>query len=170
MENFPLVFWLIPIASICALGMAWYFFRSMMKEDEGTPRMIEIAEYVRSGAMAYLKQQYKVVLIVFIVLASIFAVMAYGFNVQNPWVPFAFLTGGFFSGLAGFFGMKTATYASARTANAARQSLDRGLRIAFRSGAVMGLVVVGLGLLDIAIWFYVCLLYTSDAADDSPPV
>ncbi|KXB40263.1 V-type H(+)-translocating pyrophosphatase [Bacteroidales bacterium KA00344] len=155
MENFPLVFWLIPIASICALGMAWYFFRSMMKEDEGTPRMIEIAEYVRSGAMAYLKQQYKVVLIVFIVLASIFAVMAYGFNVQNPWVPFAFLTGGFFSGLAGFFGMKTATYASARTANAARQSLDRGLRIAFRSGAVMGLVVVGLGLLDIAIWFYV---------------
>jgi K(+)-stimulated pyrophosphate-energized sodium pump len=155
MENFPLVFWLIPIASICALGMAWYFFRSMMKEDEGTPRMIEIAEYVRSGAMAYLKQQYKVVLIVFIVLASIFAVMAYGFNVQNPWVPFAFLTGGFFSGLAGFFGMKTATYASARTANAARQSLDRGLKIAFRSGAVMGLVVVGLGLLDIAIWFYV---------------
>jgi K(+)-stimulated pyrophosphate-energized sodium pump len=155
MENFPFIFWLIPIASICALGMAWYFFRSMMKEDEGTPRMIEIAEHVRSGAMAYLKQQYKVVLIVFIVLAGIFAVMAYGFNAQNPWVPFAFLTGGFFSGLAGFFGMKTATYASARTANAARQSLDRGLKIAFRSGAVMGLVVVGLGLLDIAIWFFV---------------
>ncbi|MGI6242357.1 MAG: sodium-translocating pyrophosphatase [Prevotella sp.] len=155
MENIPSVFWLIPIASICALGMAWYFFRSMMKEDEGTPRMIEIAKHVRSGAMAYLKQQYKVVLIVFIVLSVIFAIMAYGFNAQNPWVPFAFLTGGFFSGLAGFFGMKTATYASARTANAARQSLDRGLKIAFRSGAVMGLVVVGLGLLDIAIWFYV---------------
>ena len=117
--------------------------------------MIEIAEFVRRGAMAYLKQQYKVVLIVFIVLAIIFAVMAYGFNVQNPWVPFAFLTGGFFSGLAGFFGMKTATYASARTANAARKSLNQGLRIAFRSGAVMGLVVVGLGLIDIAIWFLI---------------
>jgi K(+)-stimulated pyrophosphate-energized sodium pump len=127
----------------------------MMKEDEGTPRMREIAEYVRRGAMAYLKQQYKIVLYVFIVLAGIFAVMAYGFNAQNPWVPFAFLTGGFFSGLAGFFGMKTATYASARTANAARQSLDKGLRVAFRSGAVMGLVVVGLGLLDIALWFLV---------------
>lgn len=159
MENFPFIFWLIPIASVCALGMAWYFFRSMMKEDEGTPRMIEIAGHVRSGAMAYLKQQYKVVLIVFIVLAGIFAVMAYGFNAQNPWVPFAFLTGGFFSGLAGFFGMKTATYASARTANAARHSLDRGLKIAFRSGAVMGLVVVGLGLLDIAIWFFILTLF-----------
>ena len=155
MENIPSVFWIIPIASVCALGMAWYFFRSMMKEDEGTPRMIEIAEFVRRGAMAYLKQQYKVVLIVFVVLAIIFAVMAYGFNVQNPWVPFAFLTGGFFSGLAGFFGMKTATYASARTANAARKSLNQGLRIAFRSGAVMGLVVVGLGLIDIAIWFLI---------------
>lgn len=117
--------------------------------------MVEIAEFVRQGAMAYLKQQYKVVLIVFVVLAVIFAVMAYGFNVQNPWVPFAFLTGGFFSGLAGFFGMKTATYASARTANAARKSLNQGLRVAFRSGAVMGLVVVGLGLIDIAIWFVI---------------
>jgi K(+)-stimulated pyrophosphate-energized sodium pump len=155
MENLPLVFWLVPIASLCALGMAWYFFHNMMGADEGTPRMTEIAEYVRRGAMAYLKQQYKVVLIVFIVLAIIFAIMAYGFNAQNPWVPFAFLTGGFFSGLAGFFGMKTATYASARTANAARQSLDRGLKIAFRSGAVMGLVVVGLGLLDIALWFLI---------------
>jgi K(+)-stimulated pyrophosphate-energized sodium pump len=155
MENIPSVFWLIPIASLCALGMAWHFFRSMMKEDEGTPRMIEIAEFVRRGAMAYLKQQYKVVLIVFIILALVFAVMAYGFNVQNPWVPFAFLTGGFFSGLAGFFGMKTATYASARTANAAQKSLNQGLRIAFRSGAVMGLVVVGLGLIDIAIWFLI---------------
>ena len=117
--------------------------------------MREIAEYVRKGAMAYLKQQYKVVLIVFIVLAVLFAFMAYGLKVQNPWVPFAFITGGFFSGLAGFFGMKTATYASGRTANAARKGLDAGLKIAFRSGAVMGLVVVGLGLLDIAIWFVV---------------
>lgn len=155
MENIPSVFWLIPVASVCALGMAWYFFRSMMKEEEGTARMIEIAEYVRRGAMAYLRQQYKVVLVVFIVLAIVFAIMAYGFNAQNPWVPFAFLTGGFFSGLAGFFGMKTATYASARTANAARKSLNQGLKIAFRSGAVMGLVVVGLGLLDIAVWFLV---------------
>ncbi|MBR3027318.1 MAG: sodium-translocating pyrophosphatase [Bacteroidales bacterium] len=155
MENIPVVFWIVPIASIVALVMAWVFFRSMMKADEGTPRMREIAEYVRKGAMAYLKQQYKVVLIVFIVLAVVFAIMAYGFNAQNPWVPFAFLTGGFFSGLAGFFGMKTATYASGRTANAARKGLDSGLKIAFRSGAVMGLTVVGLGLLDIAIWFLV---------------
>ncbi len=151
----PAVFWLVPIASIVALCMAWHFFSQMMKESEGTPRMAEIASHVRKGAMAYLKQQYKVVLYVFIVLAVIFAFMAYVLHVQNPWVPFAFLTGGFFSGLAGFFGMKTATYASARTANAARQSLDGGLKIAFRSGAVMGLTVVGLGLLDIAIWFVV---------------
>lgn len=153
--NIPLVFWLVPVASLVALGMAWYFFRQMKKEDEGTPRMAEIAEYVRRGAMAYLRQQYKVVAIVFVVLAIIFAFMAYGLKVQNPWVPFAFLTGGLFSGLAGFFGMKTATYASARTSNAARKSLNNGLKVAFRSGAVMGLVVVGLGLLDIAIWFLV---------------
>lgn len=155
MNNIPLVFWLIPIASVVALGMAWYFFRTMMKEDEGTDRMKEIAEHVRKGAMAYLKQQYKVVTAVFVVLAIVFAFMAYVLKVQNPWVPFAFLTGGLFSGLAGFFGMKTATYASARTAHGARSSLDKGLKIAFRSGAVMGLVVVGLGLLDIAIWFVV---------------
>ena len=155
MNNIPLVFWLIPIASVVALGMAWFFFRSMMKEDEGTERMKEIAAHVRKGAMAYLKQQYKVVTIVFVVLAIVFAFMAYVLKVQNPWVPFAFLTGGFFSGLAGFFGMKTATYASARTAHGARTGLDKGLKIAFRSGAVMGLVVVGLGLLDIAIWFIV---------------
>lgn len=155
MNGIPTVFWLVPVASIAALSMAWYFFNSMMKAEEGTPRMIEIAEHVRKGAMAYLKQQYKVVLIVFIVLAVIFSLMAYVLKVQNPWVPFAFLTGGFFSGLSGFFGMKTATYASGRTANGAREGLDRGLKIAFRSGAVMGLVVVGLGLLDIALWFLV---------------
>lgn len=151
--NIPLVFWLVPFASVCALVMAWYFFRYMMKDDEGTVRMKEIAGYVRIGAMAYLKQQYKVVALIFVVLCLLFAFMAYVLHVQNPWVPFAFLTGGIFSGLCGFFGMKTATYASARTANAVRNSLDRGLRIAFRSGAVMGLVVVGLGLLDIALWF-----------------
>ena len=155
MYNIPSVFWLVPVASLVSLGMALYFFLQMKSADEGTDRMKEIAEHVRKGAMAYLKQQYKVVTIVFIVLAIIFSIMAYGFQLQNPWVPFAFLTGGFFSGLAGFFGMKTATYASARTANAARQSLDAGLRVAFRSGAVMGLTVVGLGLLDIAIWFMV---------------
>ena len=151
----PFAFWLVPIASIVALCMAWYFFSQMMKADEGTPRMREIAGHVRRGAMAYLKQQYRVVTIVFVVLAVVFAFMAYVLKWQNPWVPFAFLTGGFFSGLAGFFGMKTATYASARTANAARQSLDGGLKIAFRSGAVMGLTVVGLGLLDIALWFLI---------------
>ncbi|MBP3287594.1 MAG: sodium-translocating pyrophosphatase [Prevotella sp.] len=160
--NIPSVFWLVPIASVVALGMAWYFFKSMMSADEGTPRMREIAEYVRKGAMAYLWQQYKVVIMVFAVLVILFAFMAYGLNVQNPWVPFAFLTGGFFSGLAGFFGMKTATYASARTANAARHSLDAGLKIAFRSGAVMGLTVVGLGLLDIAIWFVVLNRFDAD--------
>ena len=155
MENIISVFWIVPVASLIALGMALYFYLQMKKEDEGTPRMREIAEHVRKGAMAYLKQQYKIVAIVFVVLAIVFAVMAYGFQMQNPWVPFAFLTGGLFSGLAGFFGMKTATYASARTANAARKSLDGGLRIAFRSGAVMGLTVVGLGLLDIALWYII---------------
>lgn len=157
------LFWLVPIASVVALAMAWFFFKSMMKADEGTPRMREIAEHVRKGAMAYLKQQYLVVLKVFLVLVVLFAFMAYVLKIQNPWVPFAFLTGGLFSGLAGFFGMKTATYASARTANAARKSLDGGLRIAFRSGAVMGLVVVGLGLLDIALWFIaLSFVYGSD--------
>lgn len=161
--NVTPLFWLVPIASVVALAMAWFFFKSMMKADEGTPRMREIAEHVRKGAMAYLKQQYFVVLKVFLVLVVLFAFMAYVLKIQNPWVPFAFLTGGLFSGLAGFFGMKTATYASARTANAARKSLDSGLRIAFRSGAVMGLVVVGLGLLDIALWFIaLSFVYGSD--------
>lgn len=149
------LFYIVPAASIIALLFAWIFFRRMMRESEGTPTMKEIAQYVREGAMAYLKQQYKVVLVVFIVLAIFFAVLAYGFNIQNPWVPFAFLTGGFFSGLAGFIGMKTATYASSRTANAVSRSLNSGLKIAFRSGAVMGLTVVGLGLLDISIWYLI---------------
>ena len=153
--NIPSIFWFIPAAAVIALLLAWVFYRAMKREDEGTPRMREIAGHVRRGAMAYLRQQYKVVAIVFVVLALFFAYLAYGAGVQNPWVPFAFLTGGFFSGLAGYFGMKTATYASARTANAARQSLDRGLKVAFRSGAVMGLVVVGLGLLDISFWYII---------------
>ena len=153
--NIPSIFWAVPAASVVALGVAWAFYRAMKREEEGTERMREIAAHVRKGAMAYLRQQYKVVGIVFVVLALFFAYLAYGPGVQNGWVPFAFLTGGFFSGLAGFFGMKTATYASARTAHAARQSLDRGLKVAFRSGAVMGLVVVGLGLLDISFWYVV---------------
>ena len=148
-----ILFWLVPAASIMALCFAWYFHRQMMKESEGTPQMIKIAAAVRKGAMSYLKQQYKIVGWVFLGLVILFSIMAYGFHVQNAWVPIAFLTGGFFSGLSGFLGMKTATYASARTANAARGSLNAGLRIAFRSGAVMGLVVVGLGLLDISFWY-----------------
>lgn len=147
------VFWLVPASAIIALLLAWYFYHEMMKESEGTDTMKRIASHVRKGAMSYLKQQYKIVGCVFICLVILFSIMAYGFQLQNPWVPVAFLTGGFFSGLSGFLGMKTATYASARTANAARNSLNRGLRVAFRSGAVMGLVVVGLGLLDISFWY-----------------
>ena len=153
------VIYLVLAASILALGFAFYFYKSMLKEDEGTDLMKKIALHVRNGAMAYLKQQYKVVIIVFIILAAIFGVMAI-FNLQNEWVWFAFLTGGFFSGLAGFFGMKTATYASARTANAAKQSLNNGLKVAFRSGAVMGLTVVGLALLDISLWFIILTRFT----------
>lgn len=155
------IFFLVPIAAIVALGFALYFFKQMMRESEGTDTMKKIAQYVREGAMSYLRQQYKVVSIVFIVLALLFTVMAY-FELQNPWVPFAFLTGGFFSGLAGFFGMKTATYASARTAHAASKSLNQGLQIAFRSGAVMGLVVVGLALIDISAWYFVLNYFVED--------
>ena len=151
----PIQFWLVPFASLVARFFAWYFFRGMMRRSEGTERMQQIAAHVRSGAMAYLRQQYKVVIIVFLFLALFFAFLAYGLGVQNKWVPFAFLTGGLFSGLAGYIGMRTATVASARTAQAASESLDSGLRVAFRSGAVMGLVVVGLGLLDISIWYLI---------------
>ena len=145
--------YLVPAAAVIALVLAWYFYRQMMGTSEGDATMTRIASHVRKGAMSYLRQQYKIVGVVFVCLAVLFAIMAYGFQLQNPWVPVAFLTGGFFSGLSGYLGMKTATYASARTANAARESLNGGLRIAFRSGAVMGLVVVGLGLLDISFWY-----------------
>ncbi len=148
------LFWIVPISSLLALGFAWYFYRSMLKNSEGTPRMQEIAQYVREGAMAYLRRQYSVVLKVFLVLVVLLLVLAY-LGVQNPFVPIAFLTGGFFSGLCGFLGMKTATHASARTAHGASQSLNKGLQIAFRSGAVMGLVVVGFALLDIAAWYLI---------------
>ncbi|ASB48726.1 sodium-translocating pyrophosphatase [Alkalitalea saponilacus] len=149
------VFVIVPIASLFALFFAWWFFRQMMKSSEGTDDMKRIAAHVRKGASAYLKQQYKIVIIVFLVITVIFSILAYGLGVQNKWVPFAFITGGAFSGLAGFFGMKAATYASARVANACRTSLNGGLKLAFRSGAVMGLVVVGLVLLDISAWFLV---------------
>lgn len=160
--NVPPIFWLVPAASLTALGFARHFFVQMKRQSEGTERMQEIASHVRKGAMAYLKQQYRVVGIVFLILAAFFAVLAYGFDMQNKWVPFAFLTGGFFSALAGFIGMKTATYASGRTAQAASESLDRGLKVAFRSGAVMGLTVVGLGLLDIALWYIVLDWFYAD--------
>ncbi|MBK9290531.1 MAG: sodium-translocating pyrophosphatase [Bacteroidetes bacterium] len=148
------IFWLVPLASLAALAFAWYFFKTMMKNSEGTDEMKRIAQYVREGAMAYLKRQYTVVLKVFGVMVVLLGVLAY-FQVQNPFVPVAFLTGGFFSGLCGYLGMRTATYASARTAWGATHSLNRGLQIAFRSGAVMGLVVVGFALLDIAAWYYI---------------
>lgn len=148
------VFWLVPAASVLALMFAYYFFKVMMKNSEGTDEMKRIAQYVREGAMAYLARQYKVVGIVFAVLVVLLTLLAY-FKVQNPFVPLAFLSGGFFSGLCGYLGMKTATYASARTAHGATQSLNKGLQIAFRSGAVMGLVVVGFALIDIAAWYYV---------------
>jgi len=160
------LFWLVPVSAVLALSFAFFFFRQIMKEDEGTELMKKIAQHVRKGAMAYLKQQYKVVGLFFLILTGVFSILAYWFHLQNPWVPFAFLTGGFFSALAGFFGMKTATFASARTANAARNSLSHALRVAFRSGAVMGLVVVGLGLLDISAWFYV-LNFVYPAAEDT---
>ncbi len=147
------LFWIVPLAALLALVFAYIFFREMMKTSEGTPRMIEIAQYVREGAMAYLRRQYRVVAMVFLVMVILLGVLAY-LGVQNPFVPVAFLTGGFFSGLCGFLGMKTATFASARTAHGASESLNKGLKIAFRSGAVMGLVVVGFALIDISGWFY----------------
>ncbi|MGC9344035.1 MAG: sodium-translocating pyrophosphatase [Bacteroidales bacterium] len=156
-------FWFIPVASVLALVFAWFFFKSMMKNSEGTDRMKEIAQYVREGAMAYLNRQYRVVAIVFAVLLIILGALAY-FGIQNPFVPVAFLTGGFFSGLCGYLGMKTATFASARTTHGASQSLNKGLQIAFRSGAVMGLIVVGFALLDISLWYIILtkLVYTQE--------
>lgn len=157
------MFWLVPIASVMALVFAWIFFRNMMSNSEGTPKMVEIAQHVREGAMAYLTRQYKVVSIVFLTLLVILTILAY-MGVQNPFVPVAFLTGGAFSGICGYLGMKTATFASARTAQGASKSLNKGLRIAFRSGAVMGLVVVGFGLLDISAWYLILtkLVYTAE--------
>jgi len=161
------LFWIVPAAAVIALLLAWYFYRGMMRKSEGTDTMQRIASHVRKGAMSYLRQQYKIVGIVFIALVVIFSIMAYGFQLQNPWVPVAFLTGGFFSGLSGYLGMKTATNASGRTANAARESLNGGLNVAFRSGAVMGLVVVGLGLLDISLWYVLLNVFVDNANPDA---
>src|SRR4030043_2158511 len=141
------IFWIVPVAALCSLLFAWIFYRSMKAQEEGTDKMKEIATYVREGAMAYLRRQYSVVIKVFIILVALLLILAY-FGIQNPFVPVAFLTGGFFSGLCGYLGMKTATNASSRTAQGASVSLNQGLKVAFRSGAVMGLVVVGFGLLD----------------------
>ena len=150
-----IVFSIAPISAIIALIFAYLFYKKVMKLSEGTERMVEIAEAVRQGARAYLRQQYKIVILFFIIAAAFLAFLSFVLHVQSPWTPFAFLTGGFFSGLAGFIGMTTATLASARTTNQARESLDKALRVAFRSGAVMGLVVVGLGLLDVSLWFII---------------
>ena len=151
----PSVWWIAPVGAIIALVFAFHFYRSVMKQDEGNETMRDIAQSVRDGAMAYLRQQYKVVGIVFAVLCLIFIFMAFVLDAQNRVVPFAFLTGGFFSGLCGFLGMKTATNASARTTSAAMNGLNAGLKVSFRAGAVMGLIVVGFALLDITGWFLI---------------
>ncbi|MEN6332842.1 MAG: sodium-translocating pyrophosphatase [Phycisphaerales bacterium] len=157
------MWWIAPISAVCALGFAMYFYKKMMTAPAGTDKMIEIAQYVREGAYAYLFRQYSVVTMVFAILVALFAFLAYK-GIQNPFVPVAFLTGGFFSGLCGFLGMKTATAASSRTAQGASKSLNSGLQVAFRSGAVMGLVVVGFGLLDISIWYLILdkVVYTPE--------
>ena len=159
------VIWFVALAgSIAALVQAYLFFKSMMEADEGNERMVEIASYVRQGANAYLRQQYMVVAGFFVVIVILLSAAAFGLEVQSKFVPFAFLTGGFFSGLCGYIGMRTATAASSRTAQGCSESLNRGLQVAFRSGAVMGLVVVGFGLLDICAWYLVLdrLVYTPE--------
>lgn len=147
----PAVWWIGILAALVALAFAYFFYKQMMRESEGTPKMIEIASAVREGAMAYLRRQYRIVTIAFVALVIIFAIMAL-FNLQSPVVPIGFLTGGILSGLAGFIGMKAATNASARTAHATASSLTNGLKLSLRAGAVMGLVVVGFALLDITVW------------------
>ena len=147
------LFWLAPVGSVMALVYSYYFYASMKKSDPGSEKSQEIAGYVKEGAKSYLLAQYKIVGLFFIIAFAFFAFLAFVLEVQSPWTPIAFLTGGFFSALSGYLGMKTATSASNRTAAAATHSLNAALQIAFRSGAVMGFVVVGLGLLDISIWW-----------------
>jgi K(+)-stimulated pyrophosphate-energized sodium pump len=149
-----LLWWLGPIGGIAALIAAYFFYQGIMKESEGTPEMVEIAKAVREGAMAYLRAQYRVVIIAFAGLLVLFLLLSF-LNVQEFWVSIAFLTAGFFSGAAGYIGMRTATNASARTANAARRSINDALQVAFRAGAVMGLTVVGFILIDTSLWFLI---------------
>ncbi len=162
-DPITLVWWIAPISSILAIVFAYYFYKKMMTAPAGNAKMIEIAQAVREGAFAYLRRQYSVVGFIFILLSILFGILAY-YGIQNPFVPVAFLTGGFFSGLCGFLGMNTATNASSRTAQGASESLNRGLQVAFRSGAVMGLVVVGFGMLDISAWYWVLdrLVYSAE--------
>lgn len=161
------VFWLVPMGAMVTLFFAWHFFREMKSQPAGNERMQAIADHVRRGAFAYLKQQYRVVAIVFVCISLLLVVFSFGLHLQNRWLPFAFLSAGFCSGLAGFFGMKTATYASSRTAQATMHSLNRGLRVAFRSGAVMGLTVVGLALLDYSVWFLILNRFLTDSVPES---
>ena len=154
----PLIWWIAPLAALIALIIALIFFRKLLSSSEGTDRMIEIAGYVKDGAMAYLKRQYKVVAIVFAIIFILLGILAY-VGVQSPFVPFVFLSGGIWSAVSGYLGMKTATNASARTAAACQESLNKGLTVSFRGGAIMGLVVVGFGLLDISLWFLSIKLY-----------
>ena len=155
MELIPILWYLAPLGATMALAFAIIFFYQVKAHDPGTPRMVEIAGFVREGAFAYLRQQYKGVIFFFIGAFIIFQVMSLVLKVLHPLVPWAFLTGGFFSGLAGYIGMNIATLASNRTAQACSQSLNKGLKVAFRAGSVMGLTVVGLALIDISAWFYI---------------
>ena len=149
------IFWALLLASsLLAMFFAFKFFREMKQADPGNPRMVEIAAYVTTGARAYLKQQYLVVSIFFVLVFGLLLVARWA-GIQQYWVPFAFLTGGIWSAVAGYIGMTTATAASSRTASGAMRSLNDGLQVAFRSGAVMGLTVVGLGTLDMSIWYAV---------------
>jgi K(+)-stimulated pyrophosphate-energized sodium pump len=157
----PLLWIIAPIGAILGLIFARVFFKQMMEADEGTEKMRSIAQHVRDGAMAYLSRQYKAVAAVFVILLIVFSVMA-KYDLMQPLAPIMFVVGGFFSALSGWIGMRSATLASARTTNSARESLNGGLQVAFRSGAVMGLTVVGFGLLNLAVWYLLLLLIYSN--------
>ncbi len=163
----PAAWWITPGSSLLALLIAYFFYKRMMADPEGNETMVTIAGHVREGAYAYLMSQYKVVALVFVLLFIVFTALAYQ-GVQNPFVPVAFLTAGFLSAICGFLGMKTATNASSRTAQGASNSLNAALQVAFRSGAVMGLIVVGFGLLNITVWYLILdkLVYTVEHMRD----
>ena len=157
MENY---FWVGIFGAVIALLFAYSQARKVKQYSEGTPLMQKIAAAIRKGANAYLKRQYKTVGLIFAIIAVVLAVLAFvpwinGQGLVSKFVPFAFVTGGFYSCLAGFIGMRIATSSNARTANAASESLNRGLRVAISSGSVMGFTVVGLGILDVSVWFLV---------------